>query len=405
MTAGMTDALIGRWRWSSLMIGVVASAACIVGAWFDLEQFMRAYLYTYLFLLGLSLGGLALVMIHHLTGGAWGFVIRRTAEAQMKMLPLMALLFLPIAVGLRHVYPWGAVRVENAGTAASFWAHYLEPRFFYLRAAAYFAAWLILAVLMNAWSRRQDDLPDARTYWRAYKASGFGLVVLGVSLHFAAMDWIMSLQSGFTSTIFGPLIFSSQLVSSYALCVFFFCWLIDRPEFENIVSGKLMNDLGSLLFTLLTLWAYMAWFQYMLIWIADVPHGNVWYLVRWRGAWGRAESIVIVFQFVIPFVLLLFRIVKQSRRGLAWVSAIIFVGQLVFMYYNVVPIFVAPRWTDHWMDLVMPLGLGGIWFAGYLWTLSRRQLLPANDLNYSQAILLRELDLEEMARAETVAHE
>jgi hypothetical protein len=396
---------IDHWRWSSLMIGVLASAACIAGAWFDVDQFLRAYLYAYLFLLGLSLGGLALVMIHHLTGGAWGFVIRRTAEAQMKTLPLMALLFLPIAFGVRRLYPWAAVHVDDAVTAGSLWAHYLEPRFFYTRAAGYFAAWLTLAALMSVWSRRQDDSPDVRSYWRAYKASGFGLVVLGVSLHFAAMDWIMSLQSGFTSTIFGPLVFSSQLVSSYALCVCLFCWLIDRPEFERIVSSKLMNDLGSLLLTLLTLWAYLAWFQYMLIWIADVPHGNVWYLVRWRGAWGRVESIAVAFQFVIPFVLLLFRVVKQNRRGLAVVSATIFVGQWVFMYYNVAPNFVAPHWTDHWMDVVMPLGLSGIWFADYLWILGRRQLLPANDLNYSQAILLRELDSEELAREEVVAHE
>ncbi len=405
MTTGVMSEHIDRWQWSSLMIGVVASAVSIVGAWFDVEQFLRAYLYTYLFLLGLSLGGLALVMIHHLTGGAWGFVIRRTAEAQMKTLPLMALLFLPIAFGLRHLYPWATVRVDDAVSTASFSAHYLEPRFFYLRAAGYFAAWLILAALMTAWSRRQDALPNVRSYWRAYKASGFGLVVLGVSLHFAAIDWIMSLQSGFTSTIFGPLIFSSQLVSSYALCAFLFCWLIDRPEFESVVSSKLMNDLGSLLFTLLTLWAYMAWFQYMLIWIADVPHGNVWYLVRWRGAWSRVESIAVSFQFVIPFVLLLFRIVKQSRRGLALVSAMIFVGQWVFMYYNVMPVFAAPRWTEHWMDVVMPLGLSGIWFAAYLWILGRRQLLSANDLNYSQATLLRELDSEELGREEAVAHE
>jgi len=257
---------------------------------------------------------------------------------------------------------------------------------------------------MNRWSRRQDDSPDARSYWAAYKSSGPGLVLLGLTLHFAVIDWIMSLQPGFTSTILGPLVFSSQLLSSFALCVCLFCWFMHRAEFESLVSGKVMNDLGGLLFTLLGLWAYMSWFQFMLIWLADLPRDNIWYRVRWTGFWRMLAVYLVVVHFAVPFVLLLFRAVKQSRRMLGAMAAIIFVGQWIYMYYQVMPAFDAPYLARHWIGLLMPLGLAGIWFACVLWLLQRRPLVPLHDLNFAQADHLRELDFEEAAREETMAH-
>jgi hypothetical protein len=404
MTSDVLRKVIDRWQLRLLVVGVVAFAICFVGGLLDPSQLFRAYLFNYLFLLGLALGSLAIVMIHHLTGGAWGVLVRRLAEAQMKMLPVAALLFAPIAFGLPHIYAWAGADAVATEVADSHWSRYLDPRFFCLRAVGYFVIWLALAAMMTAWSRRQDDAPDVRTSWRAYKSSGFGLLLLAITLHFAAIDWIMSLQPGFTSTIFGPLVFSSQLLSGFALTVILFCWLVARPEFTNILSSKVMNDLGSLLFTLLVLWAYLAWFQFMLIWIADLPRGNVWYLVRWHGIWRGLAIYLIVVHFAIPFVLLLFRAVKQNRMLLGIVAAVIFAGQWTFMYYQVMPVFEASGFGRHWMDLVMPLGIGGVWFAGLLWLIKRRPLLPVYDLNYRYASHLHELDVEELAREEVVAN-
>jgi hypothetical protein len=343
-------------------------------------------------------------MIHHLTGGAWGFLIRRVAEAQMKTMPLVAVLFVPVIFGLPHIYAWASWSISGAGMQESAWSRYLEPRFFYLRAAAYFAAWLILATLLATWSRRQDESPDVRNIWKSYKISGPGLLVLAITLHFASIDWIMSLVAGFSSTIIGPLVFSSQLLAGYSLSVMLCCWLIARPEFENIRSSEVMNDFGSLLFTFLVLWAYLAWFQFMLVWIADLPHGNVWYLIRWRGVWQLLNLYLIVVHVAVPFMLLLFRAVKQSRLRLGVVSAIIFVGQLLFIYDQVMPEFSATGLGRHWLDPLMPLGLGGIWFACFLWLLNRRPLIPIHDLNYEQAVRWREIDLQEAAREEVLAH-
>ncbi|HVT28172.1 MAG TPA: hypothetical protein VHE81_09160 [Lacipirellulaceae bacterium] len=405
MTENVLSNQLRKWIWWSLAVGAVGTVGCVIGAALEWQQFLRSYLYAYFFVLGLSVGSLALVMIHQLIGGAWGLLIRRIAEAQMKTLPLMALLFLPIALGLWQIYKWAGVAVGNEPASHSFWRHYLTPGFFYVRAGGYFVVWISIMLLMSLWSSIQDRLPSARNFWRSYKMSGFGLLLLGITVHFAAMDWMMSLQRGFTSTIFGALIFCHWVLAAFALCVIVFCWLTARPEFADVLSSKAMNDLGSLLFTILTLWAYLTWFQFMLIWMADLPHGNVWYLVRWRGTWGWIASFLIIFQFAVPFFLLLLRIVKQGRLALGLVAADVFIGQWLFMYYYVVPLFGLSGWEHHWTDFLTPLAVGGIWFASFLWLLSRRPMLPVYDLNYEQARRLHEIDREEMAREEALAHE
>jgi hypothetical protein len=404
MIAGALHDQARRLQRIALIIGVLATALCIVGAVFDPPQFFHAYLFAWLFIMGLSLGGLALVMIHRLTGGAWGFLIGRLNEAQMKTLPLVAALFVPVMIGLPFIYAWATPSAQAVDMHPSAWNRFLVPQYFGLRAVIYFVAWIALAVFMSGWSRRQDEAADVPTFWRAYKVSGFGLVVIGVTLHFAAIDWLMSLQPGFTSTIFGPLLFSSSLLSAFSLSVLLFCLISDRPVFDALVSSKVFNDLGSLMYTFLALWAYLAWFQFMLIWLADLPRGNIWYLIRWHGGWRWLAIYIIVVHFTLPFLLLLFRAVKQNRARLGSVSVIVFVGQLIFMYYQVMPNFVETNLLRHWMDILLPLGLGGLWIAAFLWLVALRPLVPVHDLNRDQAIRLRQRDLEELARDEVIAH-
>jgi hypothetical protein len=393
-----------RWRRAALAVGVVAAIVCILGATFTPKAFFRAYLFTYVFFLGIPLGALALLMIHHLTGGVWGFLIRRIVEAEMRTMLLAAILFLPVCFGLRYIYPWAAPLADLAHAHETIRHKYLDPAFFYWRAAIYFVLWLGLAGSLSAWSRQADDADDVRTAWKSYKLSGFGLVLLGFSLHFAAVDWIMSVEPRFTSTIFGPLVFSGQILSAFSAAVLAFCLLSPRPEYEGLLSTKAFTDLGSLLFTLLVLWAYMAWFQFMLIWMADLPHGAMWYLARGSGGWGWLTLALIFFHFVAPFFLLLFRAVKQTPRLLGSVAALIFAMQLLFDYYQIVPSY-EPATTDGaWIGSILPIGFAGLWIAAFLWALSRRPLLPRYDLNQQYAIHLRALDEEEVEREEALAN-
>ena len=218
------------------------------------------------------------MMIYHLTGGAWGLLVRRIFEAQMRTLPLVALLFVPIGFGLPYIYAWADPSVEDSVQHSSVLKHFLETRFFLGRAVAYFVLWVALGHLLSRWSRRQDIADDVKTEWNCYQIERAGLVLFGITLHFAAIDWLMSLQSQMTSTVFGPLVFAGQILSALALAVVVLAWIVPSAKILAVLSAEAIGDIGSLLFTFLVLWAYMQWFQFMLVWFTDLPAGTVWYL-------------------------------------------------------------------------------------------------------------------------------
>ena len=229
------------------------------------------------------------------------------------------------------------------------------------------------------------------------------MLAYGITIHFAAIDWAMSLQPTFSSTIWGPLFASGQLLSGLAFALLVLACVIDRPPLGEVASLKARNDLGSLLLTLLILWAYMAWFQFMLIWIANMRVEVVWYDPRTSMAWKAAAWAILLLHFVLPFFLLLMRPIKRNSTAVAWVAGLILFMQLVFMYYQVMP-GLSRGILEHWVDLLAPVGLGGIWLAYFLWHLERQPLLAVHDYNRQSALRLRHLDEEEAARDKTLAY-
>jgi hypothetical protein len=398
-------AAIDRLQTASVGVGVATLLACIIGAPFSPTQFFRAYLSAYLFYLGLGLGCLGILMIYYLTGGAWGFLTRRLFEAGMRTLPLLAILFTPIACGLGYLYLWAQPDQVAVDKGLLHKQIYLNAPFFWVRAALYFVTWLLIAYFLNAWSRRQDETDDPALPRKLIRLSAAGLVVYGITITFASVDWVMSLQPAFHSSIFGPLFASGQLLSGYALVVIVLAWLAGRPPVSGVISLEVLNDVGNLLLTLLIIWAYMVWFQFMLIWIANLPSDVIWYVPRSRGGWEWVAWALFVFHFAIPFFLLLMRNVKRDPASLAMTAGLILFMQLVFMYYQVVPAFPeAAHLGEHWMDFLTPFGVGGIWLAYFLWQLKRRPVLPQHDLNREEAVHLRRMDAEEAARQEVIQH-
>ncbi len=397
-----TRVTFGRARWWALAVGVIALAiGGIVGA-NDLRFLLRAYLTAWLFVWGTALGGLALVMVHHLTGGAWGVFVRRILEAEMRTLPLVALMFLPIGLGSNYVYPWTAQSPANE-EPNRFYATYFGRDFVVARWVGYFVIWIIFASLLSWWSRPYEKSPKIWAAAYSQNISGPGLVIYGITLHFAAIDWMMSLETSFTSTIFGPIVAASQLLSALALALVVLGWIANDGSMAAL-SPKVLNDLGNLLLTLVVVWSYLVWCQAMLIWMADLPHDNVWWLARWRGGWRWVSVGLAVLQFAVPFFLLLFRAVKQNARRLASVAVLVLVMQFVFAVYQNGPVFDRDRPSAHWMELVLTLGLGGIWLAAFLWLLDRRPLVLVHDRNWTHALYLRQLDEEEAVREEALVH-
>jgi hypothetical protein len=400
-TTGLPD--LRPYQRQAAGVGVVALAICAIGGFLDPTQFFRAYLSAYLLFLGLGLGALVIVLIYNLTGGAWGFLTRRLLEAQMRTLPLLAALFVPIACGVYYLYPWAQPGGIDSPEAQHREA-YLNVPFWWIRAAVFFVAWCGTSWLVGGWTDRLDRADDPSLRERLRRWSGIGLVAYGISMHFASIDWVMSLQPEFRSTIFGPLMATAQLLPAQAFMMVVLSRLVTRPPLDEFVSGKVLNDVGNLLLSFLVLWAYMVFFQYMLIWIANMPADVIWYRPRETGGWQFVAYTLFIANFAVPFFMLLMREVKQTPRLFGPLAGVVLVMQLVYGYYLVQPAFPNTTILNHWMDFLTPLGIGGLWLAYYLWQLSRRPLVPRNDHFEAQAMHLRHLDEEEEAMEEMLAN-
>jgi hypothetical protein len=389
----------GRWTPWAPAVGGVALVICVVGALLgDADQFFRAYLAAYAFVVGLALGGMAILMIYHLTGGAWGFLIRRVLEAQMRTLPLMAVLFIPIAFGIETLYLWARPEIVQAEPRVQSQQFWLNGPFFIARAIIYFCIWLALAFILMQRSRRQDQTGDERLVPRLERLGEIGLVLFGTTMHFAAFDWLETLQSTFHSTIFPFLVVASQLLSAHAFALVVFVAFVLSREAAGAVSRRALNDLGNVLFAFLIIWGYMFFFQFMLMWMANLSSDVQWYAPRSQGVWRSVVWFLTFANFVIPFFLLLSRSMKQDPVSLAKIAGLILFSQLVFNLYLVIPVFNAPGLLEHWMDFLMPIALGGIWFGLFMNRLRSLPLLPAHDPNQEKAAHLRELDREDFER-------
>jgi hypothetical protein len=398
------SAELQRLQWQALVVGVVAWIVCIVGAVFSPTQFFRAYLTAYLFYLGIAHGCFAILMIYYLTGGAWGYLSRRVMEAGMRTLPLLAVLFVPVACGVGNLYLWAQPEAVAASKELQHKQLYLNPPFFWGRAALYFILWVGTAYLLSLWSRREAETGDPRYLRRLETLSGPGLIVYGVTITFAAVDWIMSLTPAYRSTIIGPVFASGELLSGQAFVLLVLAWLVWRPPLANAISLEALNDLGNLLFTFLVIWAYTSYFQFMLIWIANLPYDIIWYLARGRDGWQWVGAALAALEFAVPFFLLLSRDVKRRPRALAWVAGLLLFMHLVFQYWQVMPSFPGTTIGQHWMDFVTPLAVGGPWLACFLWQLGRYPVLPPPGEDRDMALHLRHLDREQLAIEQGVHH-
>jgi hypothetical protein len=392
-----------RWCGLALVVGVVVVA---VSYWLGRSTgpvFLRCYLVGWLFVWGLGMGSLVLVMVHHLTGGVWGLALRRILEAQMLTLPLSAALFIPLALAAPQIYPWPVQ--SSAGTASGgFRERYFEAQFVYGRATVFFALWIGLAWLLRWWSRQQDRGGGAAVEWKCQNLSGPGLLIYGVTLHFAAIDWMMSLELPFTSTIYAPIVAASQLLSALACAIVVYAIVSTRSELAAALSRSVLNDIGNLLLTLVLVWSYLIWCQAMLIWMADLKRDNSWWLLRTTDPWRWLSILGAIFGLAAPLVLLLFRALKQHAIYLARIAALVLVIQVVFQGYQMLPRQEAALGASLWLLPVILVGLAAFWAALFLWCLESAPLTLLIDRNWQHARHLQELEREEIEREEALAH-
>ncbi|MGH9648864.1 MAG: hypothetical protein ACRD3I_00135 [Terriglobales bacterium] len=371
----------------SLIIGAAVLAVCalafgVAGQPFR-DQFFRSYLVGYMLWLGISLGCFAFLLVQHLSGGGWGLVIRRVLEAasSTRVFFFMAVLFLPVVLGMGRLYEWTHAERVAQDHLLAHKAAYLNTGFFLARAAFYFAVWLLWSRLLAVWSERQDKSDDVLVRARLQFISGPGLLLYGLTVTFAAVDWVMSLDPHWFSTIYGVLFMGGQGVSAMCFVIAMGVLLMKHKPMDAVLRPEHFHDLGKLLLAFVMLWAYFAFSQFLIIWSGNLPEEIPWYLHRLHGGWQFVALALVVFHFALPFALLLSRDLKRQARRLVGIAVLLLAMRLVDLYWLVAPNFTEAQsgLTAHWLDVAAPIGIGAIWMAAFLQQLRGRPLVPLYD--------------------------
>jgi len=351
----------------------------------DPTRFLAAWLVAFVFFLTLALGCLYFVLMHTAAQGGWGVAVRRLAEDAAGTIPLFALVFLPVALGLQSLYPWA--HPDAAADALLRWKRpYLNEGFFYARAALYFVVWSGIALWFGRLSARQDETADPALSARLRRWSGPLLIPLGLAHTFAAFDWLMSLDPGWYSTIYGVYSFSGGLVAAMAFLAIVTALMKRSGPLAPLLSSEHLHDLGKLLFAFTVFWAYIGFSQYLLIWYGNIPEETAWYRHRLEGPWLAASVVLALGHFVVPFFFLLPRSTKRNTTALVGAAAWLLLMHLVDVYWMVVPDVPGHPALPGVVDAAALLAVGGAFLAVFGWLLRRRALVPVGDPRLSESL-------------------
>jgi hypothetical protein len=386
--AVITDSpALAQFQQRALIIGGIGLVVSLIGAAMDIDQFVHSWLIGFLFCLGLTLGSLALLMLQHLSGGQWGLVSRRIFEAATRTLPIVALFFIPVLFRLPVIFEWARPEaVDNAVIQAK--VGYLNQGFFIARAVFYFAFWMLLMVLLNRWSAEQDrgEATTPADSVRFRTVSGPGLLFLVLTVTFASVDWIMSLDPEWFSTIFGLLTIAGWGLTAFALTIVVLAMIQGSGGTTEILKPRHFHDLGKLMLAFVMLWAYLSFSQFLIIWSGNLPEEIPWYVKRTTGSWGYIAIALVIGHFMLPFVLLLSQDLKKRGKLLSRVAVFIIGMRLVDLIWLVEPEFrPGTGFPIHWLDITVPIGLLGIWLFLFTRNLRSRALLPVNDPYFREA--------------------
>ncbi|MGI8509500.1 MAG: hypothetical protein ACR2MQ_09260 [Gemmatimonadaceae bacterium] len=361
---------------AALGVALVGAVLCTVGLFTDLHRMLVSYLFAYAVVVTIVLGCLIQVMMSHVTGAHWFVVLRRITLDLAAPMPALALLLLPILIGVHALYPWAEPGALSAAAAAVVDRKraWLNVPFFELRAVFYVTVWVVVGELLRRWSLRQDLSSGAEitaTTRRLRVLSAIGLIAVGLTLTFAAFDWLMSLDPAWYSTIYGVYVFAGGFLAALALiAVVAYAALRGNLIVRTAVTPEHFGALGKLLLTFVIFWAYIAFSQYLIIWIGDIPADTPWYLSRARGSWGVLALVVLIGQFALPFIALLSRTLKRRPRALAVLGAWLLLMHVLDMDWLVLPAYEPHGVHPCWRDIAALLLVAGCTVATAAWRAS-----------------------------------
>ncbi len=387
---------MARWQSIALGIGGIGLIIWIFGYMTDPENALRGWLLGFIFWAGIAIGGLGILLLQYVTGGAWGIVIRRVAEACARTIPFVALLFVPIGLGVYQIYEWANLPDDPF---VKWRGIYMEPGWWAARAILIFVLFSAMAYILSNWGAKQDASGDyeesAKWLGKATAFSGVAIVIYVLIVTFASVDWMMTLEPHWFSTMWGFLFTAGWALSCFCFSVAILAFLSDKAPMNRVLGKRHFHDIGKLMLALVMVWAYFNFSQYLIIWSGNLTEETPYFLTRSKGGWGAMGLMLIVLHFAFPFVILLMQDFKRKAKWLAGLAVFILVMRLIDMYYIIGPspkigdlkkhLLEVPFRLSPW-DIVAPIAVGGIWIALFIWQYRRRPIVPLNDPFFENAI-------------------
>jgi hypothetical protein len=373
---------------SALFVGLLALVISLIKLFTDPAHFWQSYLFAFVFWAGLTLGCVGIFFLHNVVGGNWGVAVRRLVEAGLKTLPLIALFAIPIFFALGTLYKWtdAGYRAEHFATGHK--AAYLNPTWFIIRTLLYFAIWGFSGFRILAMANEHDRTGDPALFKRIKGRSAPALLVFVVTTTLAFIDWIMSLEPDWYSTIYGWMYTVGQVLLTFSFLVAVLVLLSKREPFASFLTRQHYHDIGNLMLAFTMLWAYMSFAQFLIIWAENLPDEIPWYVRRFSGGWGYIAWTIAIFHFFVPFFLLLLRFVKKNPTRLRTLAIWIIIMKILDVFWIIEPAFRQRGLEVSWTDPTTLIGVGGVWLAVFIWNLKSRPLLPARDPRDTYSLLV-----------------
>ena len=364
-------------------LAAVAAGALTVTGFSNPAQLVQSYLPAFLLWFGVSIGCLSMLMIQHQSGGHWGILLRRLLEAGARTIYFLPIFFAPILLGINHLYVWAdPVRIAADPRLAEI-VHkkgaYLNVPFFTVRTFGYFLFWALMAKTLSSLSRKYDETGDREYAERMRRMSGWGLLAQALIITFAGVDWGMSLDPYWYSTIWGILFMVGQALSAWCLCIMLMSRLYTHAPLNGVATSTLFHDLGKFLFAFVMLWGYVNLSQFLIIWSGNLPEETTWYLDRSQGMWKQLTYLLVGMHFFLPFFTLLSAGLKKNASRLAVVAGLLFCLRYIDLFWNIAPIFKHGHFSIHPFDLLMPVAVGGAWLYLFARQLEKAPLLVKHD--------------------------
>ncbi len=372
---------LGSYQKIALIVGVLGILALIAGFFLTSgEDFFSGYLIGWVFWVQVALGALVILMIQNTVGGRWGLVIQRVVEAATQTLPLMAILFLVVLAGIPHLYEWAHADVVAHDELLQAKAPYLNVPFYVVRSVIYFVIWIGIAYLLRKWSLQLDNEPDnAALRKKMRNLSAPGILIFGLTVTFASVDWMMSIEPHWYSTIYGIMFGVGAMASGFAFSIIVLMGMLKFKPWSGIIQTIDVSDLGNWLLASIMLWAYVAFSQFLIIWSANLPEETTWYLARTQGGWQWVAIINVFLHFFLPFFFLLVRGTKRAPGRLKKIAWLVLIMRFVDLIWLIYPAFSPGKLAFPWVSVAALLGVGGLFLAIFFRQLAKVSVPPLYD--------------------------